>query len=370
MSRKIMIVVGTRPEAIKMAPVILEFKRSSRFSPCVVATAQHRQMLDQVLSEFSINVDHDLDLMTNGQTLSLLTSRCISALDKVIISEKPQIIIAQGDTTTTFVAALVAFYHGIPFAHVEAGLRTFDISDPFPEEFNRQVVSKITQLHFAPTDSSAKHLLDEGIPTDKIVVTGNTVIDALMSITSERDRQRLNHPARKMLLTIHRRENFGEPLRRICKALHVLLAAEPELSINWPVHPNPNVKDFAWAEFGAHPRVQLREPLGYTQFISAMIEADFIVSDSGGVQEEAPALARPVLVLRKETERPEAVAAGAAQLVGTEVDSIVRSVTELMHDTTLYNKMAKGISPYGDGKSAPRIVEKIIEFCESKTYGA
>ncbi|SFV17637.1 UDP-N-acetylglucosamine 2-epimerase (non-hydrolysing) [Methylobacterium sp. 174MFSha1.1] len=348
-----------------MAPVILELKRLGNFSPCVVATAQHREMLDQVLREFSIEVDHDLDLMTNGQTLSQLTSRCISALDKVVTTEKPHIIIAQGDTTTTFVAALAAFYNRIPFAHVEAGLRTFDIMDPFPEEFNRQVVSKITRLHFAPTDSAARYLFNEGIPKDSIIVTGNTVIDALMSITTTHDRQRLDRPARKMLLTIHRRENFGEPLRRIGKALHMLLASEPELTINWPVHPNPNVKEFAWTEFGNHPRVHLKEPLGYAKFVSAMIEADFIVSDSGGVQEEAPALARPVLVLRKETERPEAVVAGAAQLVGTETESIVKSVSELMHNTALYKEMAKGISPYGDGKAASRIAAKIAEFCNS-----
>jgi len=356
-----MLVVGTRPEAIKMAPVIKQAQGSGWMDCCVVATAQHRHLLDQVLAQFGVAVDHDLNLMTAGQTLAEITSRSIAALDRVIEMEQPELVIAQGDTTTTFTAALAAFYRGIPFAHVEAGLRTSDLQNPFPEEFNRQATSKITRFHFAPTEGAREALLAEGVDPGDILVTGNTVIDALLMTVSPDLARRPTGRVRKMLLTIHRRENFGEPLRKVGAAIRELLAREPDLQIVWPVHPNPNVYAYAHEQFDGHPRVKLVEPLEYAEFVNAMADAHFIVTDSGGVQEEAPALARPVLVLRATTERPEAIDTGVARLVGTDTQAIVMAVQSLMHDTGVYAGMAKGISPYGDGKAAGRIIERLAE---------
>lgn len=353
---RMMVVVGTRPEAIKLVSVIKVAKESGVFQPVVVATAQHRQMLDQVIDQFGLRIDHDLDLMTEGQTLASLTARCVAELDKVIVSERPALVLAQGDTTTTFAAALAAFYRQIPFAHVEAGLRTHDLGNPFPEEFNRQAASKIAAYHFAPTVTARDHLLAEGVPEAAISVTGNTVIDALLMTAGERRAVAPRPKPRKMLLTLHRRENFGDPLRRVGSALRTLLEREPELEIHWPVHRNPNIWEWAHAEFAGHSRVGLCQPLEYREFVAAMLRADFILSDSGGVQEEAPALGRPVLVLRETTERPEAVDAGVAKLVGTDPETIVAEVQRLMHDPEAYASMAQGGSPYGDGHAAERIV--------------
>ena len=356
---KALIVIGTRPEAIKMAPVIKEMELSGWLKPCVVATAQHRHLLDQVLEEFDVHADHDLDLMTDGQSLSEITSRCVAALNRVILLEKPQIIVAQGDTTTTFTAGLTAFYHKIPFAHVEAGLRTYDLANPFPEEFNRQVASKLATYHFAPTDGARQCLLDEGVAEHQVIVTGNTVIDALLLKAGAENARRKSAPIRNMLLTIHRRENFGEPLQNVGQALKNVLDAEPDLQVVWPVHPNPNVREYAFSQFQDHPRVRLSAPMYYTEFVNAMVESDFILSDSGGVQEEAPALIRPVLVLRECTERPEAVAAGVAKLVGTDPGTIQHFVRALMHDHEFYTDMAKGVSPYGDGRASKRILNHL-----------
>jgi UDP-N-acetylglucosamine 2-epimerase (non-hydrolysing) len=357
-----MVVIGTRPEAIKMAPVIRAIGQSGWLSTRVVATAQHRHLLDQVLEQFDIRADRDLDLMTDGQTLSAITSRCVAALESVIASERPDIVIAQGDTTTTFASALVAFYNRIPFAHVEAGLRTYDLQNPFPEEFNRQAASKLAAFHFAPTEIARECLLAEGVSDELISVTGNTVIDALLMKAGTQSARNKDGPVRNMLLTIHRRENFGQPLQNVGKALKRLLELEPELQVIWPVHPNPNVHGYAHSEFGNHPQVRLSPPLDYGQFVQAMVDADFILSDSGGVQEEAPALARPVLVLRECTERPEAVRAGVAKLVGTDFEAIQSSVRALMHDDTFYAGMAKGVSPYGDGRASARIVDGLAQL--------
>ncbi len=359
---KVLAVIGTRPEAIKMAPVVRAMLEKPGLEPVVVATAQHREMLDQVFSEFGLTADHDLNLMTPGQSLSELTARCIAALDSVVKTEAPDFVIAQGDTTTTFVASLVAFYHRTPFAHVEAGLRTYDYDNPYPEEFNRQVTSKLTRIHFAPTDGARDNLLREGMAADRVIVTGNTVIDALLHVAGPLA-ARPDRPARRMLVTVHRRENFGAPLRRIGEAIGTLLAEQAELEIDWPVHPNPNVHSYIHETFGDHPRVRLTAPLGYGDFVRAMVAADFILSDSGGVQEEAPALSRPVLVLREDTERPEAIGEGVARLVGTDVDRIRRSVTQLMHEPRTYAGMVKGISPYGDGRAAERIVAALARAC-------
>jgi UDP-N-acetylglucosamine 2-epimerase (non-hydrolysing) len=356
---RMMVVVGTRPEAIKLSPVIKAAASSGWIEPIVVATAQHRQMLDQVVEQFAVHIDHDLDLMTEGQTLSGITARCVAGLDQVVSAERPDIIVGQGDTTTTFAAALSAFYHHVPFAHVEAGLRTFDLQNPFPEEFNRQATSKLTAFHFAPTEQAREHLLAEGVPTSAITVTGNTVIDALLMTVGTMQRERRSAPVRNMLLTLHRRENFGAPLKQVGTALKSLLETEPDLNIVWPVHPNPNVREWAYAAFSDHPRVCLSPPLEYRGFVEAMLEADFILSDSGGVQEEAPALGRPVLVLRETTERPEAVTAGVAKLVGTDADAITTAVRTLMHDAEAYAAMARGGSPYGDGHASERIIDRL-----------
>lgn len=356
---KSLLVIGTRPEAIKLAPVVAAIAKSGWLAPCLVATAQHRHLLDQVLEEFALAADHDLDLMTDDQTLAAVTAGCVTGLERVLAVEKPDIVIAQGDTTTTFVAALAAFYHKIPFAHVEAGLRTYDLANPFPEEFNRQAVSKLATYHFAPTQGARDCLLAEGIPEERITVTGNTVIDALLMKAGAASAQRKSGPVRNMLLTIHRRENFGEPLHHVGDAIKAILEKEPDLQVAWPVHPNPNVRRYAFENFSGHPRIRLLPPLNYTEFVKEMVHCDFILSDSGGVQEEAPALVRPVLVLRERTERPEAVSAGVAALVGTDPRRIEESVRALMHDPDFYARMAKGVSPYGDGSASSRIVDQL-----------
>ncbi|WP_052018188.1 UDP-N-acetylglucosamine 2-epimerase (non-hydrolyzing) [Cupriavidus sp. HMR-1] len=355
---KIAVVIGTRPEAIKMAPVVKALENSEHLAPIVVATGQHREMLDQVFDIFSIEPDFDLNVMRPNQTLPALTARLITSLDECIGQIQPAAILVQGDTTSVLAASMVAFYHRIPIGHVEAGLRTGDMDNPFPEEMNRVLAGRLARWHFAPTVSSRNNLLIEGVAPDSIYVSGNTVIDALF------DARR--HPAkvpyqrsdkrRLMLVTTHRRENFGAPLGDICAAIIRLLEANPYLDILFPVHRNPNVSAPVREALGNHPRVTLCEPLDYLSFIAGMEAADLILSDSGGVQEEAPALGKPVLVLREETERPEAVSFGVAELVGTNPDRIVRAVQKLLSDDSAYRAMARGSSPYGDGKAAARII--------------
>lgn len=355
---KIICVVGTRPEAIKMAPVILAFKNTTGFVVRVLATAQHRHMLDQVLKVFDIEPDIDLDIMRPNQALTTLTARLLLDLDDVLQAERPDVVLAQGDTTTVMTVALACFYHWIPFGHVEAGLRTWDMQNPFPEEMNRVIAGRLAKWHFAPTESSRQNLLREGVADNEIVVTGNTVIDALLSV-AERSVElpvELDPTKRLILVTAHRRENFGEPFERVCRALLVLLERNPDVQVLYPVHPNPNVRDTAHRLLGAHPRVVLCDPLDYLPFVAAMKRAYLILSDSGGVQEEAPALGRPVLVLRHETERPEAVEEGVVKLVGTDFDAIVSEAQRLLDDELAYSAMARGVSPYGDGHAAERIV--------------
>lgn len=356
---KIICAVGTRPEAIKMAPVILALKQQPWAEVRVLATAQHRGLLDQVLAFFDIAPDIDLDIMRPNQALTTLTARLLLELDAVLLAEKPDVLLAQGDTTTVMTAALACFYHRIPFGHVEAGLRTWDMQNPFPEEANRVIAGRLARWHFAPTEGSRQNLLREGAPDSDIIVTGNTVIDALL-MTAERELElgiALDPAKRLVLITSHRRENFGAPFREICRAVRTLAERNPDVQFLYPVHPNPNVKDVAHEVLGASGNIHLCEPLDYAPFVAAMQRSYLIISDSGGVQEEAPALGKPVLVLRDETERPEAVEQGVVKLVGPNYERIVAEAQHLLDDEAAYAAMARGISPYGDGHGAERIVE-------------
>ncbi len=363
--KRILCVVGTRPEAVKMAPVILALRNEPWAEVRVLATAQHRDMSDQVLDLFDISPDVDLNLMQHNQTLPELTARLLTTLDKTLEAEQPDVVLAQGDTTTVLATALACFYKRICFCHVEAGLRTGDMANPFPEEMNRIIAGRLARLHFAPTESSRQNLLREGIAKASIHVTGNTVIDALLQV-AEKDIPigvDLDPSKRLILVTAHRRENFGAPFLGICSALRALADQNADVQILYPVHPNPNVSEIAYRELSSHPRIKLCEPLDYGPFIAAMKRAYLILTDSGGVQEEAPALGKPVLVLRRETERPEAVAEGVVQLVGPLYEAIVKRTQELLDDPYAYQAMAKGVSPYGDGKAAERIVRILQLFC-------
>ena len=356
--KRILCVVGTRPEAIKMAPVILALQAEPWAQVRVLATAQHRQMLDQVLDVFGIVPDVDMDIMRPNQTLPELTARLLGELDGVLADEKPDVLLVQGDTTTVMTAAMAAFYRRIAVGHVEAGLRTGDINNPFPEEMNRLVAGRLSRWHFAPTAGSRDNLLREGFDPASVHVTGNTVIDALMNVV-DRD---LPPPAgvapleRVVLVTAHRRENFGAPFREVCRAIRAVADAHEDVRMLYPVHPNPNVADVAREMLADHPRITLCDPLDYLPFVAAMKRAHLILTDSGGVQEEAPALGKPVLVMRRETERPEAVAEGVVKLVGPDYDAIVTESGRLLSDPAAYAAMAKGVSPYGDGRAAQRIV--------------
>ncbi len=363
MTYKILCAVGTRPEAIKMAPVILALKKNPDIECRVLATAQHRSLLDQVLRIFDIKPDIDLDIMRPNQALTTLTARLLLNLDDVLLAEKPDAVLAQGDTTTVMTVALACFYRKIPFGHVEAGLRTGDMANPFPEEMNRVVTGRLTKWHFAPTESARRNLLKEGI-ADNIFVTGNTVIDALLSV-AERDASLpfVLDPARRLILvTAHRRENFGEPFREICRAILALVERNEDVQVLYPVHPNPNVYNMASEVLGNHPRITLCEPLDYLSFVAAMKHAYLILSDSGGIQEEAPALGKPVLVLRRETERFEAAQEGVVRLVGPDFEEITAVTQHLLDDEMAYKKMARGVSPYGDGKAAGRIAAVLRDY--------
>nr|WP_295954106.1 UDP-N-acetylglucosamine 2-epimerase (non-hydrolyzing) [Rhodoferax sp.] len=360
---KILSVVGTRPEAIKMAPVILALKKEPWAEVRVLATAQHRHMLDQVLNFFDIEPDIDLNIMRPNQTLTTLTARLLLGMDDVLQAEKPDAVLVQGDTTTVMAVSLACFYHRIPIGHVEAGLRTWDMQNPFPEEANRVIAGKLARWHFAPTEGSRANLLREGVPDGEILVTGNTVIDALL-MTAAKDIEigiELDPSKRLVLVTSHRRENFGEPFRNICRALRALAEKNVDVQFLYPVHPNPNVKDVAHEMLGNCRNIQLCAPLDYAPFVAAMKRSYLIISDSGGVQEEAPALGKPVLVLRDETERPEAIDQGVVLLVGTNYDRIVSETQRLLDDQVAYGEMARGISPYGDGLASERIVKTLRE---------
>lgn len=361
MVKKILCVVGTRPEAIKMAPVIKSLDQEPWAEVKILATAQHRHLLDQVLRVFDIEPDIDLDIMRPSQALTTLTARLLLDLDDVLLKQKPDVVLAQGDTTTVMTVALACFYHQIPFGHVEAGLRTGDMYNPFPEEMNRVVASRMAHWHFAPTESARQNLLREGIPERLIYLTGNTVIDALLEVAGRQPEigVELDSNKKLVLVTAHRRENFGEPFKEICRAVRDLADRNEDVQVLYPVHPNPNVESDAHKLLGDHPRIVLCPPLDYLPFVAAMQRSYLILSDSGGVQEEAPALAKPVLVLRRETERPEAVTEGVVKLVGADAKRILSESQRLLDDPIAYRTMARGVSPYGDGKAAGRIVDAI-----------
>ena len=368
--KKVMIVFGTRPEAIKMAPVIRALRQKESIHCQVIVTAQHREMLDQVLQLFKIVPDFDLNLMRQGQTLTEITTRALNGLNDVFQRERPDLVLVHGDTTTTFVAALAAFYAQIPVGHVEAGLRTGNKYSPFPEEMNRKLASVLTDFHFAPTETAKKNLEQEGIAPEKIFITGNTVIDALLAtvnpdysfvdneiqaILREREKSRM------ILVTTHRRENLGEPMRQIYQALKSTLDSFPDTYIIFPVHKNPIVRKVVTEVLGSHPRVNLIEPLEYEPFVNLMARSHLILTDSGVIQEEAPSLGKPVLVVRDTTERPEAVAAGTVSLVGTQYERVFLELQKLLGDQKAYEKMTLASNPYGDGRAAMRISEIIGE---------
>lgn len=352
-----MFVVGTRPDAIKSAPVVLEFQKYADVIDVVlVATGQHREMLAQALDAFSLKADVDLDVMQHGQTLAQVTSRILDGLDKAIVDLAPSVVFAQGDTTTTLVAGLASFYRQIPFAHIEAGLRTDSIWDPFPEEFNRRAVGLFAALHFPPTAWAKDNLLAEGADPSTVFVTGNTGIDAIQTMVALTEQSWFpEHKGRVVLLTTHRRENWGEPQERIATAALKVVDAFPDTLLVVPMHRNPNVRETLTGILGKHGRVRLIEPPDYHEFVKLIERSDLILTDSGGVQEEAPTFGIPVLVLRETTERPEGVTAGTAKLVGTDMDVIVSEASTLLKSPESYARMAKAVSPYGDGRAAQRI---------------
>lgn len=365
---KVMTVFGTRPEAIKMAPIVLELqKHPDTILPVVAVTAQHREMLDQVLNLFQIKPDHDLNIMAAGQTLFDITTRAMMGLDKVLTEEKPDIVLVHGDTTTTFAGALAAYYHQTAVGHVEAGLRTHNKYSPFPEEMNRRLTGCIADLNFAPTSTSEANLLAENVPPESIFVTGNTVIDALHhTVRDDFDFQEESlkdvdfQNKRIILVTTHRRENLGEPMRHVYKALKQLTEEFDDVEVVFPVHKNPKVREGVNEELGGLAKVHLIDPLDYEPFANLMHKAHLILTDSGGVQEEAPALGKPVLVLRDTTERPEAVDAGTVKLIGTDRERVYEEAKKLLTDEAEYSRMAESVNPYGDGKAAARIIQAIL----------
>ena len=383
MKKKIMLVFGTRPEAIKMAPLVLAFQNhQDDFDTIVCVTGQHREMIDQVLEIFDIKPDYDLNIMKQGQDLYDVTTRVLLGMRDVLHEVKPDIVLVHGDTTTSTAAALAAFYQQIPVGHVEAGLRTYNIYSPWPEEMNRQLTGRIATYHFAPTILSQSNLLNEGVQKEKIVITGNTVIDALHLVTKKiadntslrvrlinslksqgYDTSRLDNGSRRLvLITGHRRENFGEGFINICKAIKTLAEQYPDVDFVYPMHMNPNVRkpiSLVFGENSKHSNTFFIEPLDYLCFVFLMEKAYIVLTDSGGIQEEAPGLGKPVLVMRNTTERPEAVTAGTVKLVGTDYDTITRSVSQLLESEKEYASMSQAVNPYGDGKASQRIIEAL-----------
>lgn len=357
-----------------MAPVVLEFaKHKEKAELTVAVTGQHREMLDQVLSAFHITPDFDMAIMRERQTLSGLTCRALEGLDPIIEQTQPDIIIAQGDTTTTFVASLAAFYHKVAFGHVEAGLRTDNKFNPFPEEMNRRLTGVLADLHFAPTEQAKQNLLANGVQNSDIYVTGNTVIDALLLVAAQDhdfEDQALakatSNGHRIILVTAHRRENWGDPIKNICRAVKEIVDTHPDTAVVFPMHKNPIVRETVIPELGGLDRVYLVEPPDYVPFVHLMKSAHLVLTDSGGVQEEAPALGKPVLVLRETTERPEGVEAGSAKLIGTDYQRIVTEANTLLEDSAEYEKMSRVVSPYGDGKAAEHIRDAVFAYFEDK----
>jgi UDP-N-acetylglucosamine 2-epimerase (non-hydrolysing) len=368
--KKVLFVFGTRPEAIKMATVISEVKKHpDLFDPVVVVTGQHREMLDQVLKVFNIKPDYDLMIMEYEQTVSSIVCRCLQGLEDVIIREHPDIILVQGDTSTTFASSLAAFYQHVPLGHIEAGLRTGKKYYPFPEEINRRLTSVVADIHFAPTQTSVNNLLSEGINKSAIYLTGNTVIDALQQVAKKEFNLKhagvsVKEKGKKLILvTVHRRESFGAPLRNICEAIKKIAHKHKEIAtVILPVHKNPMVSGTVNDILGCADNVQLISPLDYEPFIHLMKISHIILTDSGGIQEEAPSLGKPVLVLREETERPEAVMANTVKVVGTSTENIVNEVEKLLSDGDEYKSMSKALNPYGDGKASKRIVSAMLHY--------
>ena len=366
---KVMSVFGTRPETIKMAPLVKELGSRGEFESVVCVTAQHRQMLDQVLSAFGIRPDYDLDIMKQGQTLSDITARVLQGLEGVIRQVEPDIVLVHGDTTTTFAGALAAYYAQAAVGHVEAGLRTYDKYSPYPEEMNRQFVGCIADLHFAPTEQSRQNLLREGKKPETIVVTGNTAIDALKTTVREDYADELTEWAgdsRLIVLTAHRRENLGEPMHRMFRAIRRIVDEFPDVKMVYPVHLNPLVQKAADEELGGCSRVRLVQPLEVVEFHNLLARSYLILTDSGGIQEEAPSLGKPVIVLRDTTERPEGIAAGTLKLAGTEEETIHSLIRELLTDPEEYARMSHASNPYGDGLASARIADAIVEWYQSK----
>ena len=363
---KVMSIFGTRPEAIKMAPLVKELERRKEIESIVCVTAQHREMLDQVLNTFDIKPDYDLNIMKQGQSLADVTTRALVGLEEVIKEVKPDIVLVHGDTTTTFAGALAAFYNQVAIGHVEAGLRTYDKYSPYPEEMNRQMVDRLSDMYFAPTEISKDNLLKENIDESKIYITGNTAIDAMSTTVDEK----YTHPEldwikpgeRMILLTAHRRENLGEPMRHIFRAIKRVVDEFSDVKVIYPIHMNPKVREVANEVFGDADRVKLIEPLEVFDFHNFQNKSYIILTDSGGIQEEAPSLGKPVLVLRDTTERPEGIKAGTLKLVGTDEDVIYEETKKLLLDKKEYEKMSKASNPYGDGHASERIVDAIIQY--------
>lgn len=370
MNHRLLVAFGTRPELIKLAPVINELKKHpGDFETILLATAQHRGLLDQMLNLFAIKPDIDLNLMQPNQSLDRLTSRVMLRASQVLKEVKPDLVIVQGDTTTAMVVALAAFYLKIPVAHVEAGLRTEDPYQPFPEEINRRLISALATLNFAPTQQAVFNLKKEGIPKKSIFLTGNTVVDALLQMKAKIEKfpfpLKISPQSRLILVTAHRRENFGEPLRNICRALLHLVKEFPDIEIVYPVHPNPNVRHTVYALLSRKPRLHLLRPLPYLDLLALINRSYFILTDSGGLQEEAPSFHKPVLVLREVTERPEGIKAGVAKLVGTSTQKIISQAQKLLLNPKAYERMTKAPNPYGDGRASERIVRYLRRFFAS-----
>ena len=365
---RVMTVFGTRPEAIKMCPLVMELRRHNEYiEPMVAVTAQHREMLDQVLHLFKIKPDYDLNIMTSGQTLHDVTVRALLGLRDVFAEAKPDLVLVHGDTTTTFAGSLAAYYAQIPVGHVEAGLRTGNKYSPFPEEMNRKLTGSLADYHFAPTLTSKNNLLKENVNSKNIFVTGNTVIDALnttvqreFTFSDPRIEQALKSGKRLILMTTHRRENLGEPMRHVYRALKEVLRTHPDVGAIFPVHKNPKVRQVVQEELSGLEHVYLTEPMDYEPFANLMARVDLVLTDSGGIQEEAPALGKPVLVLRNTTERPEAVTAGTVQLVGTEYAAVLQATLHLLDDSSYYRRMAEAVNPYGDGHACERICGMLL----------
>ncbi|WP_257274207.1 MULTISPECIES: non-hydrolyzing UDP-N-acetylglucosamine 2-epimerase [unclassified Endozoicomonas] len=369
---KVLIVFGTRPEAIKMAPVVKALYSHPKIEARVCVTAQHREMLDQVLKLFEIEPDYDLNIMLPGQTLTDITSNILKGMESVLRECKPDAILVHGDTTTTLATSLAAFYQQIPVGHVEAGLRTGDLYSPWPEEANRKITTAIAKWHFAPTESAKANLLAENVAKENVLITGNTVIDALLEVKNKLENDHelqsrfsdqfdfIANNSRIILVTGHRRESFGDGFERICEALAVIAKQKPNVQIIYPVHLNPNVREPVNRLLSDIDNIHLIEPLDYLPFVWLMNRSDIILTDSGGIQEEAPSLGKPVLVMRDTTERPEAVTAGTVKLVGTDSSRIIDTITTLLNDSKIYEKMSKAQNPYGDGKASDRIIGHLI----------